>query len=359
MKPFLRTRKWRYRIFRLKYSRHDISAKFRQTLDICMGIRTGLLLSLTILTFAPAARGWNHVGHRAVAEVAWRQLNSGQRRAASALLKHHPHYQEMLARDLPKGVSQDEWVFLSAAVWPDWVRPAKSGQPPRPESITKYNLYPHALGHPFLRRGDTNQALIEKFFVARPDAEMVLSNCLATLRDPAATDHDRAVSLGWAMHLMGDLHQPLHAASLVTKEKPGGDGLGGDYIVLDPHAKAEERRTNLHSFWDQLPGVAPGYRPVAALADTLARLKASRMTEYREHKYVTVWVQESFRAAVDFAYSENHVRYAHLDDLRARKVREAEIPTLSPEYVREARRIAERRLALAGQRLADELKRVW
>jgi len=322
--------------------------------DLCV-----VSLVFAFCLFSDNAWAWNNVGHRAVAELAWRQMKPEQRRAATELLKQHPHYKEMLAADVPRGVDKDEWVFLTAAVWPDWVRPAKADQPARPHSITKYNLYPHALGHPFLRSGDTNQALIENFFVAKPDAEMVLSNCIVVLRDKSANEHDRAVALCWVMHLMGDLHQPLHAASLVTKEKPGGDGLGGDYIVLDPRAKSNERRTNLHSFWDQLPGVKGGYNPIAGLADELEKLKATFSPEYREDKTIPAWVQESFRAAVSFAYAEDRVRYAHLDAVKKGKIPDSEIPALSLQYITEARDIAHLRLALAGQRLADELKKVW
>src|SRR6185295_18912747 len=235
---------------------------------------------------------------------------------ATELLKQHPHHKEMLAADLPKGISKDEWAFLNAAVWPDWVRDTWKGQPEKPPSASKYNLYPHALGHPFLRPGDTNQVLIENFFVAKPDAEMVLSNSLVTLGDKSASGHDRAVALCWVMHLMGDLHQPLHAASLVTKEKPGGDGLGGNYIVLNPHAKNGGRRITLHVFWDALPGNGDGYRPIKELADELKTQKVKSFPEYRDHTTIPAWVQESFRAAVNFAYAENRVRYAHVDDLK-------------------------------------------
>jgi hypothetical protein len=329
-------------------------------LPLPLQTKTFLFLFLIAwLSHTTSARAWNNVGHRTVAELAWRRMSAEQRSAASELLRHHPHYNEMLAVDIPKGVNSDEWVFLSAAVWPDWVRPAKKGQPERPHSVTKYNLYPHALGHPFLRRGDTNQALVEHFFVAKPDAEMILSNSLATLRDKHASKHDRAVALCWTMHLMGDLHQPLHAASLVTRERPNGDGLGGNYIVLDPRAKNGERRTNLHSFWDQLPGVVGGYNPIAELADELTKLDATSFPEYRDAKTIPAWVQESFRAAVTFAYAEDHVRYAHSDDLKEGNISETAIPILSIEYVTESRNIAQRRLALAGQRLSDELRRIW
>jgi len=318
----------------------------------------GLLILLAQLFTTWPAHAWNNVGHRTIAELAWRQMDDDERRAASELLRQHPHYQQYLAADVPAGVGTNEWVFLTAAVWPDWVRPAKKGQPHKSRSVTKYNLYPHAIGHPFLRAGDTNHALLQNFHIAQPNAEMVLSDSIATLRNPKASAHDRAVSLCWVLHLFGDLHQPLHAANRVTAERPHGEGLGGDHFVLD----ARGQQINLHKFWDQLPGVTPGYKTVATLADSLeadTELKPAQLKEYRENKTVPAWVQESFRAAVDFAYAEDQIQFTHADALKSGHTRASEIPTLQAGYHDRAREIARRRLVLAGRRLADVLKEVW
>lgn len=321
-------------------------------------VHFGLLILLAQLFTTCAAHAWNNVGHRTIAELAWRQMNDDERRAASELLRQHPHYEQYLAADVPAGVSPDEWVFLTAAIWPDWVRPAKKGQPHKSESITKYNLYPHAIGHPFLRAGDTNRALLQNFQIAQPNAEMVLSNSITTLRDPKASAPDRAVSLCWVLHLFGDLHQPLHAANRVTAARPLGEGLGGEHFVRD----ARGQQINLHVFWDQLPGVASGYHTIATLADSLAAdpgLKPAELREYRENKTIPAWVQEGFRAAVDFAYAEDQIQFAHADALKSGDTQASQIPTLPAAYQDQAREIARRRLVLAGRRLADVLKEVW
>jgi hypothetical protein len=314
------------------------------------------LFVLVLVTFPAGA--WNNVGHRTVAELAWRQMSKDQRREISDLLKQHPHYKQLLIAGVPRGVDKNEWAFLTAAVWPDLVRPAKPGQRPKPKSITDYDLYPHAIGYPFLGPGETNRTLLENFYIAKPNAEMVLSDSIATLKNKNASAHDRAVSLCWALHLFGDLHQPLHAANAVTRARPRGDRLGGNHIALDSRGK----QINLHSFWDQLPGVDTSYKTVATLANKLATdpgLKPSNLKEYQENKSIPSWVQESFRIAVDFAYAEDHVRVVHQDDLESKKVPSSKIPALSADYLREARTIAHRRLVLAGQRLTDELKQAF
>jgi hypothetical protein len=316
-----------------------------------------VLISISLFQlFLPAsASAWNNVGHRAIAELAWMKMDKGERQAVSELLQQHPHYRSMLVSDVPRGVDKNEWAFLCAAVWPDWVRPAKHGHAPKPESVTKYNLYPHAVGFPFLRRGDTNQALIDNFFIARPDAEMVLSNLMVQLKNKAMPAPDRAVTLAWMLHLFGDLHQPLHAANLVTKKNPGGSGLGGNFLVRDEHKK----QIDLHSYWDELPGVNPSYSAVAGLARKLNSsrdLNPMALPDYQTNKTVAAWVQESFRLAVTFAYSEDHVQFVPEHDVDSGKIKTSAIPLLRPDYVSGSRQIAYRRLVLAGQRLADELK---
>jgi hypothetical protein len=199
--------------------------------------------------------------------------------------------------------------------------------------------------------------LLEDFFIAKPNAEMVLSNCLDTLTNKMASVHDRAVSLAWVLHLMGDLHQPLHAANRVSQGHPRGEGLGGNHFVLDLDGKL----VNLHMFWDQLPGLDPSYEAIAGLANSLEARPALEhdLTEYRANKSIAAWVQESFRAAVDFAYSEQHIQTVWSEKQSAIKDSGNTIPKVSAEYVASAREIARKRLRLASLRLTEVLQKLW
>jgi hypothetical protein len=314
-----------------------------------------IFYALVLMVFACPAKAWNGVGHRIIAEMVWRGMSKTQRHEATELLKQHPHYKIILIADVPRGVDKDEWAFLTAAVWPDMVRPKRSHNN---EAISKYDLYPHAIGYPFMRPTETNHALIENFFIARPDAKMVLSNAFTTLENPKANSQDRAVSLCWALHLCGDLHQPLHGANLVTKDRPRGDELGGHHMVIDDHGKM----VNMHSFWDSLPGIDGSYSYIASQAKQIAsdrKLKGETEREFAEDKTIASWVQESFRTAVHFAYSDATLPFANEDDVKSGKVAHGDIPKLSAAYITEAHEIARQRLLLASERLNAELKRVW
>ena len=320
-----------------------------------MRITTHILLGWLLLVMPAAA--WNGLGHRTVATLAWRQMNDAQRRAATELLKHHPHYKVILTVNVPEGVDQGEWAYLTAAVWPDLIKPAKAGQPAKPHSITRYNVYPHGINLPFVHSADAGRVSLADFVVPEPNAATGLSNSIVTLKDTTATPHDRAVSLAWVLHLMGDLHQPLHAATLVTPKQPKGTGLGGACTVRNERGKP----INLHTYWDRLPGTNAGYADIMALADSIAsapELAPSRLPEYRLNQTPAAWARESFDHAVQFAYAEDHVKFVDTKAVESGSIRRSAIPTLSPEYVREAHEIMRRRIALAGQRLADVLTQV-
>ncbi len=319
--------------------------------------RTLCILVAFVLLALPA-RAWNGLGHRTVAELAWRKMDAAERQAASEVLRQHPHYKQLLIADVPAGVDTNEWAFLTAAVWLDMIRPAKPGEPSKPHSITKYDVNPHAIGYPFVRRADQGRVSLDKFTIAKPTAEMALSNSLVTLRNQKASAPDRAVSLCVVLHLFGDLHQPLHTANLVTKGKPKGNGLGSSFLVRD----ASGEPINLHTYWDQAPGTDLSYPAVAALADKLAaapELQSARLPEYYQHLTIPAWVQESFQVAVNFGYAEDRVQYAVAGDVKSGKVPESAIPALKADYIRDTQIMTQRRLALAGLRLTEAVKQVW
>jgi hypothetical protein len=70
------------------------------------------------------------------------------------------------------------------------------------------------------------------------DAITALTKFTATLRDPKAPIGDRRVALRFIVHIIGDLHQPLHV------------GRGNDRGGNETPVSFFNRPTNLHSLWD-------------------------------------------------------------------------------------------------------------
>src|ERR1700733_8864378 len=80
----------------------------------------------------------------------------------------------------------------------------------------------------------------------------------------AAADTDageRAIALCWVEHLVGDIHQPLHAGEAFTEKHPTGD-LGGNALAVNTPSGVY----NLHSVWDELLGTNNDFAVVSFIA---------------------------------------------------------------------------------------------
>jgi hypothetical protein len=83
----------------------------------------GLLLAL-----ATPATAWNALGHKVIAEIAWRQITPQQQQTVVDTLRRHPRFDADFVGRMPDDVlsadkaTQDQWVFQAAAYWPDVAR---------------------------------------------------------------------------------------------------------------------------------------------------------------------------------------------------------------------------------------------
>jgi hypothetical protein len=315
-------------------------------------IRT-FLVTVLLSSFVLPAFGWNHTGHMINAELAWRTLSVSKRRAISNLLKQHPHYALLLAANVPPNVDTNEWVFLNAAVWPDMVRPGRD----KPAEITKYHRSPwHYINIPYVAPSAADHISAASFSIPPTNILSALSDALATLEDRKISAAERAVSLCWVMHLVGDLHQPLHAATFLSDAFPQGDQGGNLLGVVD----ASQIPLNLHSFWDQLFGNGDTHDSIASITDQIAdapQYDARKLKEYKNHKTIQSWANESFEAAGAFAYDEGHLKFVEWRAFNSGKVTAADVPRLKSTYIVNANEVARRRVSLAGRRLADLLRK--
>lgn len=158
------------------------------------------------VTASPAA-AWGPIGHRVSADLAERNI-SGRTRA---------HVEEILGTEgLPE-----------AATWPDEQR--SNPEPFWRETASPY----HYVTLPVGQKADQLEHPPEG------DSVTALERFTAVLRDPAASREDKARALRFVVHIVADLHMPLHAG------KPGDRG-GNDVKVLWFNVPQ-----NLHWVWDE------------------------------------------------------------------------------------------------------------
>lgn len=337
-------------------------------------------LACAFITFAGAttSSAWNDAGHLTIARIAWDQLNHAQRSRVVSILQKHPHKDSILLKDRPDEVSEDEWIFLRAAIWSDHVRPSKSLSR---EQIAVHPIHRfhrsnwHYVNYPYLS-GRSNANLPVKPLQgdgAHPtNIVEQLELSMKVLKDETTSDwgrdaditdaQNKAVRLCWLFHLTGDLHQPLHTTTLIDAEKfPTGQhsDLGGNLICIRSHIGAPPYK--LHAFWDDRLGTDSHYPTIRAIAEGLSRdprLSPKLLPELADHKSFLDWTAEGYRAAVTNVYREGHLQFALWDDYDQRRISADDVPILPQGVEAKCNTLARRRAVLAGYRLANLLTEI-
>jgi hypothetical protein len=258
------------------------------------------------------------------------------------ILKRNPYYEtEWLPRinalqdnDPDK---HDLYLFMYAARWPDDVR----GTDLHCEKC-------HYINFPFKPPGQPSSV------VARPPApENILEayrRFRNTVENGATSAQRRAIALSWVFHLVGDIHQPLHTAAIFTVVFPDGD-RGGTRFYIRPEEDA--RTQHLHSFWDGLIITTQRFSSVRKRARDLRErddLERSDFPELSETSFNSWARSESLELAKQDGYLRGHLEGSTDEDDGA---------VLPDGYAGRARGAAERRVVLAGYRLADILARIF
>ncbi len=165
-----------------------------------------------------------------------------------------------------------------------------------------------------------------------PNAKTQIDLFTAAIASSDASDDIKSYDLVWLEHLVGDVHQPLHATSRFSAASPMGDRGGNSVVLCGNPCKS---KSELHAFWDNVLGTSkiPATAITAANALPAAPAAGAAITDDQ------VWIDESFDAAKQFVY--------------AAPVGAGDGPyTLTTTYKNKAKTEAKARIELAGIRLA-------
>lgn len=172
-----------------------------------MKILSSLALAASTLALAAPAQAWGPIGHRVSAEIAEDNI-SGRTRAQIAAIVGS------------EGLAE-------ASTWPDEQRA-------NPAPFWREEAGP--FHYVTLPPGSDARAL---FHPPEGDAVTALERFTATLRDPDASREEKALALRFVVHLVSDLHMPLHAGN--------GTDRGANDVIVDWF----DMPTNLHWVWDE------------------------------------------------------------------------------------------------------------
>jgi hypothetical protein len=171
-----------------------------------------LLAALSTLGFAAPACAWGALGHRVIASIAMKLI---PQKGADI---------DFVLRQLEMDAD-----FIDAASYPD----------------------------EFIRDHDPDRQFSSWHFANLPDdgTPFVCAECLFTaLQDNLAAvrtgsgDKSQALAIAWVMHLVGDLHQPLHMSGRLR----GGNDFAVTYRGRKQYTNVAGRtfKVELHSAWD-------------------------------------------------------------------------------------------------------------
>lgn len=265
-------------------------------------IRRSVLVALlsialfSVLLFPHTVLAWGGQGHRLVALLAEPGLTPATRRQIDLLLAGEP-----------------DPTLPGIASWADELREHDPGLGKRSARWHYVNLADHDCGYEPPRDCRNGDCVIE-----------ALAAQTAILHDRSQPLAARRQALKFVVHLVGDIHQPMHAGY-------AHDRGGNDYQV-----QFDGQGSNLHALWDS------GMFKALHLSDAeyLQRLQTRDVAAAPAYAVLPPpapgWAQASCRIAVQpGVYPSGH--------------------TPGPAYADSYRPLAERQLQLAGTRLAEVL----
>lgn len=293
----------------------------------------GALLLATLVT--SSATAWSEAGHEVVAAIAWEAMSPAVRERAVELLRDSPADSGIAGLAAP---GRDRQLFVVAATWADRIK--RNG--------SRYNRSSWHYTNHFWRLDAAGQPVAVDHL--RPKRENVVErteHLAAVLADDRLRAGERAVALAWLLHLVGDLHQPLHTSARVT-DHPGeerGD-RGGNEVLLHRDRWSSEHRWNLHSYWDRIFDEARSPRFWESRNSWVERLAEEATAAWPGDRLAKLGEGDPEAWAAEGLGLAQTVVYPGVERFQA--------PSAS--YRAQALTTSHRAVALAGYRLADLLE---
>jgi hypothetical protein len=307
-------------------------------------MRNPLLYGVFLLVFlssAIPAFAWDETGHKITAYIAWQRMTPEVRDKVIGILREAPEDSQIGAFNIEYGSrpreSRERDFFVIIATWPDMIKD-KSLE-------TRWNKY---------AKDQSDWHYINQFWTSKDGKAQLVDGMepvgqvmkkldeFSQLIRSSAKNSEKAIAIAWLEHLVGDIHQPLHASARVTEYDPKGD-RGGNAFLLTPKGTKKDSQDNLHSFWD---GAIDRYMPnkdmcegayYEPIAENIMKLFPYDKVKSRlSPDKFEVWEQESLNIAMNEAY--NGVKFG-------------EAP--SDKYAKKVFEIAQERMALGGYRLGE------
>lgn len=307
---------------------------------------------------------WDHPGHMTTAVIAFAEIERARpdliEKIGLLFLKHPDPAPFWVAVGDAKGKERVRRMFIEAARWAD---------------DSKFTLNDRLAWHSArwaVIDEDAPPAVVEAAEAreGKPTGQAIeaLTLTAAMLANPETPPLERAWALAWIMHIIGDIHQPMHVSDLFSEGYPAGNAAATLSYVDDPMSDAA---VPLHLLWDSNTMRTPTLEEVDKHAQAfLEKHPRTSFPELTEHPVGSddafrQWALESHQVAIDWAYDIETVSDStseqNADKLVANMIKfilegvspVEDAPEVSAEYWEKLQFTVERRITLAGYRIAD------
>jgi hypothetical protein len=293
--------------------------------------RTFLTLVLIILAVpTPSLFAWGDEGHEIIGVIAYARLSPAVKKKVDALF----------AADKDNLTAPD---FVSRTTWADKYRDSDRLTTKVRYNATRNwhfvdieidngNLDTACNNHPKLPPGTAASAGPAQDCVVDKIEQFIVE-----LRGPATAKAEKRLALKFLLHLIGDVHQPLHAAD--NKDRGGNDVA----VLFGDRTSAE----NLHAYWDTHLVQRLGHEPRAVGALLNKQITKAKANDWSKGT-PTDWAMGSFAQAKSVVYNFTGEQQ-FIDDHGGKGER------LDTAYDNRALPVVREQLSKAGVRLAAAL----
>jgi hypothetical protein len=296
----------------------------------------------SLFAVVPTTKAWGCKGHQTIAYLAEKHLSPGALRMVESLLSKNPIDPSL--KRFCDNIGLDDTA--SSATWADDYRDKDKTTAPW-----------HFIDIPL----SVTQGQLQQYCGLDGCVTHAIPKQLAILNDKTQSETKRAMALRFIIHLVGDLHQPLHAS---TNNDRGGNCVPVKYFRQNPHNHSGSYTPNLHHVWDtelaenDMPDPDP-----KAFANSLDTEYSGSFAEWREGgTQLEAWAWEGHQHAVDISYGaltpkitfepfDPNAKTCTDDNNIGNRMLHKHI-VIGSTYQEQAIPVIEERLAQAGVRLA-------
>jgi len=330
-----------------------------------MSMRMKCLVSAMVVgALAPSTHAWDHPGHMVTAAVAFADIESTRpaliEKLGMLFLRHPDTAPFWVAAGEAKGKERVRRMFIECARWAD-----DSKFTPR-DMLTWHSARWAMVAND--APSEVKAAAAARLGKPVGQALEALALNYAMIANAESTPPERAFGLCWVLHIVGDIHQPMHVSDLFSEDFPTGNAAATTSYVRDP---ITDSAIPLHILWDSNALRVPTLEEVDR--HTQAFMKKYPRTSFPELKAApagdpsafTNWAKESHQIAVDWALNLEMLPDPNKDQPSDKLVQNMinfilngvspvkDAPPLPAGYWEKLQSTAERQLTLAGYRIAD------